>query len=244
MNHVVGIVQARMGSSRLPGKVLMPLAGQCLLGYLLERLTSSRELDLVMVATSDTPQDDTIVRECQRLGVLYFRGSEADVLGRYYEAAMAGRADVIVRITADNPFTDPVSIDRVVRHLTYREADYAVETGLPVGVSAEAFTWETLRRMHAQAHRYDWREHVTLYAKDHPDEFRCAFLPPRPDVHRPDLLFTVDTREDFERVRKLADLLPHPHFYLKNLIDIADEVLVEGLISASPSPVAPMQPYA
>src|SRR5215831_801876 len=110
----VGIIQARMGSSRLPGKVIMKIGGRPLLVYLVERISRARTLDAIVVATTTNPHDNLIIEECERRGIPNFRGSESDILGRYVSAARACEADVIVRVTADNPFTDPDSIDRVV----------------------------------------------------------------------------------------------------------------------------------
>src|SRR6516225_1937930 len=121
--RTVAIVQARMGSTRLPGKVLMKIGGRSLLVYLVERLSRARTLDAIIVATTTNPRDNVIIEECERRGILNFRGSESDVLGRYVSAARACSAEIIVRVTADNPFTDPDSIDRVVDAISVRSAD-------------------------------------------------------------------------------------------------------------------------
>src|SRR4051794_21708749 len=126
----VAIIQARMGSTRLPGKVLMRIGGRPLLAYLVERISRARMLDGIIVATTTNPRDNAIIEECERRGIPNFRGSESDVLGRYICAARACQADIIVRVTADNPFTDPNSIDRVLEALAARNADYAIENSL------------------------------------------------------------------------------------------------------------------
>src|SRR5438045_1234432 len=166
--RTVAIIQARMGSTRLPGKVMMKIAGRPLLVYLVERISRSRALDGIIVATTTNPRDNVIIEECERRGIPNFRGSESDVLGRYASAARACSADIVVRVTADNPFTDPDSIDRVVDAITLRGAEYAIENDLPVGITGEALTSQALNFIDTIADTEPWREHVTLYAKDNP----------------------------------------------------------------------------
>ena len=224
--RTVAIIQARMGSSRLFGKVMMNIAGRPLLAYLVERISRSRTLDTILVATTTNQRDNIIIEECERRGIPNFRGSESDVLGRYLSAARASRADIIVRVTADNPFTDPDSIDRVVDTIVRDEADYAIETGLPVGITAEALTWKALTRINSLASTVPHREHVTLYAKENPDAFRAAFLKPPAECERPDLSFTVDKLEEYLYAREIAEQFPTTDFELKNLIAVADAAVV------------------
>jgi spore coat polysaccharide biosynthesis protein SpsF len=219
------IIQARMGSSRLPGKVLMPMGNRTLLGYLIERLSYARTLSTTVVATTTNRRDDVIVEEARKLGVECFRGSESDVLGRYIQAARANNAEIVVRVTGDNPFTDPSSIDRVVDQLV-DGFDYAIESGLPVGTTGEALTFKALEFIDRVALASRWREHVTLYAKENPNMLRCAWLRPSPVCDRPDLSFTVDYPEEYERVRDLCSRLPGPNFLLKDLIAMADTPIV------------------
>ncbi len=154
--RTVAIIQARMGSSRLPGKVLLPLGGRSILGYLVDRLRGTRMLDDIVVATTVNPGDDIIAADCLRRDVLCFRGSEQDVLGRYLGAAAVSDADIIVRVTADNPFTDPDSIDRVVEHILSTGAEYVIEDGLPVGTTGEAVTRRLLDRIGEIADQDRW----------------------------------------------------------------------------------------
>src|SRR5438105_15212713 len=158
--RTVAIIQARMGSSRLPGKVIMKIGGRPLLVYLFERISRARTLDAIVVATTTNQHDNIIIEECERRGIPNFRGSELDVLGRYVSAARACDAEIIVRVTADNPLTDPDSIDRVVDALAASDAEYAIETGLPVGTCGEAMTWDGLSFINSVANTPRWREHV------------------------------------------------------------------------------------
>ena len=150
--RTVAIIQARMGSTRLPGKVLLDVCGRPLLAYLVERIATSRTLDGIVVATTTEPRDDIIVKECREHGFSYFRGSEADVLGRYCDAAAEADAGIVVRVTADNPFTDPGSIDYVVNQMVECGADYAIEMDLPAGAAGEALTVKALEFIDDTAH--------------------------------------------------------------------------------------------
>jgi spore coat polysaccharide biosynthesis protein SpsF len=143
-------------------------------------------------------------------------------LGRYVSTARACAAEVIVRVTADNPFTDPESIDRVVDAIACEKAEYAIETNLPIGVTGEALTWKALSFIDSVANTTPLREHVTLYAKENPQELRCAFLKPDAPFDRPDLSFTVDTLDEYLYARTLAEQFSTTDFELKNLIAVAD----------------------
>jgi spore coat polysaccharide biosynthesis protein SpsF len=227
--RTVAIVQARMGSTRLPGKVMMKIAGRPLLVYLVERISRARTLDAIIVATTTNPRDNIIIEECERRGIPNFRGSESDVLGRYVSAARACRADIIVRVTADNPFTDPDSIDRVVDRIALEGAEYAIENSLPVGCTGEALTWNALSFIDSVACNGPQREHVTLYAKQNPQALTCDFLDARQGCNRPELSFTVDTLDEYLYTREIAQHFATIDFELKNLIAVADEVSVRSV---------------
>jgi spore coat polysaccharide biosynthesis protein SpsF len=228
--RTAAIIQARMGSSRLPGKVMLGFGGQSMLTYLVERISRARSLDTILVATTSHERDNVIVQECETHGIPCCRGDEFDVLGRYVQAAGIAQADIIVRVTGDNPFTDPCSIDRAVDAIALGGADYAIETDLPVGTTGEALTHKALTFIDEVALIPRWREHVTLYAKEHPGAMSCALLAPPPECNRPDLSFTVDERADYEYARILADNFPNTDFELKNLVAIADEIAVRSFV--------------
>jgi len=211
-----------MGSTRLSGKGMMNFAGRPLLAYLVERISRARTLDGLIVATTVNHRDNVIIEECERRGIPNFRGSEADVLGRYMSAARACEADIVVRVTADNPFTDPDSIDRVVDAIAEDGVEYAIEKNLPVGVTGEALTWDALKFIDSVAVTPPLREHVTLYAKENPETLRCAFLQARPGCDRHDLSFTVDTLDQYLQARKYAEHFPTTDFDLEHLIAAAD----------------------
>lgn len=212
--RVVAIVQARMGSSRLPGKVLELAAGRTLLEHVLTRLKKATTLDDICVATTEKPADDPIDRAARELGFSVFRGSEDDVLGRYLGAAEASRADVIVRITADCPLMDPAEVDRIVSLFLRAEGglDYAANQGPsgrrgPLGLAVEAFTREALERSAREGHEPRHREHVTPYLYEAPGRFRTALF--HPDIDRSALRLTVDTPDDLALVRAVLTAIEH-----------------------------------
>ncbi len=225
--RTVAIIQVRMGSTRLPGKVMMKIGGRPLFVYLSERIAEARSVDSVIVATTTNPRDNVIVEECERSGIANFRGSETDVLGRYVSAARACQADIIVRVTGDNPFTDPESIDRVVAAIAQRGADYAIEANLPIGTTGEALSWKGLLYLDSVSSAARHREHVTLYAKENPGALNCEFLNPEPVLNRPELNFTVDSLNEYLYVREIAETLPAGGFGLKEIIAVADDSRVE-----------------
>lgn len=204
----VAIVQARMGSTRLPGKVLADLAGRPMLARVLERLQRARTVDLVGVATSTEPVDDAVVRLCRELEVPVFRGSEEDVLDRYAEAARHFEADVVVRITADCPLVDPAVVDRVVERLHATGSDYASNTldrTYPQGLDVEAFRRGALE-IAAREAREPWeRSHVTPFLYRHPERFSLVSVTQEDDASAQ--RWTVDTPEDLALVQALYDRL-------------------------------------
>jgi spore coat polysaccharide biosynthesis protein SpsF len=208
----LGFLQARMGSSRLPGKVLLRINGQTILERCIRRLKATDTLDGVVVVTTERDEDDEVVVAAVNLGVPVFRGEELDVLRRFHGAAQKFHPDIIVRATADNPLLDIGSVDRVVRAVKSSDLDYCMEIGLPVGGATEALTTRTLARVHDLAERPDHREHVTLYIKDHPERFRLAFLEPPDILRRPDVRITVDTPEDFVFLENLLGTVPEADY--------------------------------
>lgn len=205
MRRVVAVVQARTGSSRLPGKVLADLAGEPLLIRLLERLRRASRVDEVVVATTDRPQDDAVAALARRADVACHRGSETDVLARMCGAARAHRADAVVRITGDCPLVDPAVVDQVVDGLS-RDVDYAsnlLRRTFPRGLDAEALHMDVLERVARLGRSPEAREHVTWFAyRERPDLFVLRSIE-HPDDGYAKLQWSVDTAEDLERVRDL-----------------------------------------
>lgn len=199
----VFVVQARMTSTRLPGKVLLDLGGAPLLERLLERLKRCRTADEIAVACSDGPADDELARLARSWGVSVFRGSESDVLSRYLGAARAAKAGVVVRVTADCPLICPEVCDKVVEALG--DADYASNTlryTYPRGLDCEAFTMAALERSAAEATSAPAREHVTWYIHSEArDSFKVRSIEDSDDNSA--LRWTVDEPVDLAAVRAL-----------------------------------------
>jgi glutamate-1-semialdehyde 2,1-aminomutase len=204
-SKIVAIVQARMGSTRLPNKVMQPICGTPMIGLLLERLSQARHIDHIMLATSSDPRNEPLTEYVRSLGFEVYRGSEDDVLDRYYRAAKAAGADVVVRITGDCPLIDPQLVDAVVDRFKENDVDYAsnaMPPTYPDGLDAEVFTFEALETAWSQAKDSRLREHVTLYLRES-GQFTRTNLAHETD-HSCER-WTVDEPEDFEVIRKVFE---------------------------------------
>jgi spore coat polysaccharide biosynthesis protein SpsF len=197
------ILQARMGSSRLPGKVLAPLGDRSVLAQCIARLLAA-QVGEVIVATTTRPEDEAVVAEAHAAGVAVSRGPVDDVLARFVSAAAGWTGPYVVRATADNPFVDIDCAARLLRVLD-AGADYAVEEGLPVGATVEAMRVEVLREAGELAATPYEREHVTPFIRQSVDRFAVRSVPAPFELRRPSLRLTVDTRQDLQFVRSLAD---------------------------------------
>ncbi len=228
--RTIAIIQTRMGSSRLPGKVLRDLAGDTMLARVVQRVRAARSIDQVVIATTKAEIDDAVVREAVRLGCGVHRGSETDVLSRYLGAAREFEAGAIVRVTSDCPLLDPSVIDVVVRALT-PGLDYVSNTHTrtyPRGLDVEAFHRDTIERMARYATSEPAREHVTAFLLERPELFTtrqvCA------TVDDSDLRWTVDAPDDLALVRTLYDLLdldrgPRPYQELVRIVRARPELV-------------------
>lgn len=208
------IIQARMGSTRLPGKVLLPLAGKSMLEHVVARAAAAPGIDLVVLATTDLARDDALAAKARELGVACFRGSESDVLARYVGAAREVDADLVVRITSDCPLLDPALVGEILSARaelvrTSGPVDYFSNTVVrryPRGLDTEVVPTTVLVDVAARATDPRAREHVTWGLYNDPDRYRCeAFLNDDPD--RSELRWTVDTEADFELVRRIYEEL-------------------------------------
>ena len=206
--RVVGILQARMGSTRLPGKVLLDLAGQPVLAWAINRLRRAKTLDDLVVATTTAREDDAINEFCEGLGVACFRGSVDDVLDRYYQAAKAHSADVIVRVTGDDPLIDPSVVDQVVRDfLTHSKGVSYVSNvnptrTFPRGQDTEVFSMNALEYAWREDADPQLREHVTQYMVQNPDHFKFRCVTYSHDLSS--MRWAVDTEEDIEFLRTVC----------------------------------------
>jgi len=218
--NVVAIIQARCGSSRLPGKVLMDIAGHPMFSRVVQRTRQARMLTEVVLATSTEQRDEPLAALAARLGVPCFRGSEGDVLNRFVGAAQAFNADLVVRLCADCPLLDGAVIDRVVR--VFQESkgiDYVsnnLERTYPLGLDAEVFTRDALVHAHLEARLPYEREHVTPYIYKHPELFSLRNV-----IHTSDLSaysLTVDEAADLEMVRQIYEHFQDRNFAFMDVI--------------------------
>ncbi len=208
MSGLVAIVQARMGSERLPGKVLREVLGRPLLWYLARQMEFSERLDDFVIATSDGPADDAIERFAGDEGLKCFRGSEHDVLDRYVRAAAKFDARWIVRITGDCPLLSPAVVDGAVENHLASGCDYTVNNVpdvFPRGYDVEVFSRDSLERAHSAARAGADREHVTRYIYTHKDEFSVNVYSDTDFPHFHAVRLCVDTPQDFEMVGKVIE---------------------------------------
>jgi spore coat polysaccharide biosynthesis protein SpsF len=206
----IAIIQARTGSTRLPGKVMYPLDGTPVLAHVVERVTAAETVDRTVVATSTLEQDDVVAAEAIERGVTVSRGSESDVLGRMHAAAADAGADIVVRICADNPLLSPRYIDAIVEEITSGETEYVannIHRTVPVGLDVEAVTMDSFTTVAETATDTRDREHVTRYYRAGNGEFETVDVPSRNVFstdrlcNRTDLRLTLDRSPDYELLR-------------------------------------------
>jgi spore coat polysaccharide biosynthesis protein SpsF len=210
---IVAIIQARMGSTRLPGKVMKQLCGKTVLAYVIQRVQACPLVDEVVVATTTSPGDDMIVAETEKYGAKWFRGSEEDVLERYYLAAKEYNADVVVRVTSDCPLFDSEVLTQMVDYFKFESAqgltiDYLSNTlnrSYPRGLDAEVFTFAALEQAFQEAHFAYEREHVTPYLYEHPELFALHNQTADEDLSA--YRWTLDTLEDWKLIEQIYEIL-------------------------------------
>ncbi|MGC4073525.1 MAG: glycosyltransferase family protein [Nibricoccus sp.] len=202
--NIVAIIQARMGSSRLSGKTLADIAGQPLLGHVIDRAGASNRITKIVVATTTQPGDDLLVEYVEGKKAGLYRGSSDDVLDRYYQAAKLNKADVVVRLTADDPFIDVATVDLVIDKLLASDLEYVsnkVVPSYPEGLEVEAFLFVALEKAWREARLPSEREHVTPYIWKNPHVFRLAGLRYSRDLSS--LRLTVDYEADLAFARAI-----------------------------------------
>ncbi|MBU4461499.1 glycosyltransferase family protein [Patescibacteria group bacterium] len=204
---ICAIIEARIGSTRLPGKVLMPICGKPMLQHIIERLRFSKLINQIILAIPDTKENDILEEFALRNSIGCYRGSENEVLARIYLAAKENNCDVIVRITADNPLIDPEIIDLAIKKYLSARADYSStfypSRFLPIGLDAEVFNFHALEIAYKNAKKSHQREHVTPYFYEHPDVFKIISIKLPKHLENPKLRLTLDTKEDLELITKI-----------------------------------------
>ncbi len=207
MGKIGIILQARMGSSRLPGKILKDIGGKPLLEHIFCRLELLKHNVTVVLATSDLSRDDHVEEFCKERKINCYRGSEEHVLERYYLCAKAYEFDHIVRMTGDNPFPDIQEIDRLIDLHLETKSDFTNSFEvLPVGVGVEIFTFQALERSYYEGKEPHHIEHVDEYMIEHPEMFKTTILKISKSKNHPEICLTMDTEEDY---RKACYIVEH-----------------------------------
>ena len=220
--NVLAIVQARMGSTRLPGKTLIDIEGKPLLEHVINRIRYSKMIEEIIIATTNEPEDKAIVNMAKKLQVKTYAGSSYDVLDRFYQVARLFEGKVIVRITADDPFKDPKVIDDIVNYfLSHPELNYVsntIEPSYPVGIDVEVFSFEALKTAWENAKKSVEREHVTPYIIYNPGLFNIANYKNSKQLSY--LRWTIDTKEDLQMTKEVYNRL-----YVEDKIFYMDDIL-------------------
>ncbi|MBU0686375.1 MAG: glycosyltransferase family protein [Candidatus Margulisbacteria bacterium] len=226
---ITALIQARIGSTRLPRKILLDLEGKTVLARVIERVKASKHIDEVIIATTINKEDLTIVALCAGLGIRVFCGSENDVLDRFYQAARLFNIDHIVRVTSDCPLVDPKIIDKVISLHLSEQSDYTTNTlkeTYPDGQDVEIFTFEALKKAWLQATLASEREHLTSYIRKNPEIFKHKNLENKENLHKK--RWTLDEPEDFEFIKTIYEGL-----YYQNPLFGMNEIL--ELVNANPA---------
>ena len=225
-----------MGSTRLPGKSMMPLAGQPMLARILERVVRADRIDETVVAIPDGAADDVLAGVARGYGLSVFRGSEADVLDRHYQAALQHHADQVVRIPADNPVPDPVHVDLTIAHHIASGADFTstyseqIDNGYISGLGCEVYRFETIERAWRETSEPRYREHPHTYVYDHPERFKIETVQFPMELRRPGLVLDVNTLEEYRFMARLYDdLYPQdPNFAAREIVSWYDRQSVNA----------------
>jgi len=222
---IAAIIQARMSSTRLPGKVLKKIKGKTLLEILIERLKHSKKIDKIMIATSNNAKDLAIVKLAKKINIPYFIGDENDVLDRFYQAAKKFKADIIVRVTGDCPFHDPKLVDDIINFYLVNKDKYDYVSNVdpptfPDGLDLWVFPFKTLKRAWKKAKLQSEREHVCPYIWKNPHLFRIGHFESKIDYSH--LRWTVDDATDFEFIKNIFERLYQKGkiFYMKDILDL------------------------
>jgi spore coat polysaccharide biosynthesis protein SpsF (cytidylyltransferase family) len=220
---ISAIVQARMTSTRLPGKVLMDIEGKPMLWHIINRLRFSKKLNDIILAIPDTKKNDILEKFAKDNKIKYFRGNENDVLSRYYETAKKFKCEVIIRITGDDPLVDPQIIDFTVKKHLKSDTDYTsnnLKRTFPLGLDIEVFNFEVLERAYKEAKENYQREHVTAYIYEHPEIFKLQNVDAKGKLRKPSLRLTVDTKEDLKLIREI-----YRRLYKEGKIFLMEDIL-------------------
>lgn len=217
---IVATIEARMTSTRLPGKVLLPAMGKPMLHHLLKRLRAAPGIDEIVLATTINATDEVLIQFAKDEGVLVYRGSEEDVMTRVIEAAEMVQADAVVEITGDNPLIDPDIIGQAIAVFKANAPVYvgdAQERSYPLGMAVQVFPLDMLKRSAAMTSDRLDHEHVTLHIRNHPEIFPLLYLAAPPSINRPDLSLTMDEPADYELLKLIIEYFGESNQYFSCL---------------------------
>lgn len=220
---ILAILQARMSSSRLPGKVLKPILGKPMLALQIERILRSKKIDKLVLATSADESDQPLEDLAKSLGVSCYRGNLNNVLERFYKAAEIYNSEHIVRLTGDCPAIDPALIDSLITYYLKNNLDYAgLEPSYPDGLDVEVMRWKALGDAYHEAQLPSEKEHVTLFINKRPDRYRLGSIKNKIDYSQ--LRWTVDEHKDFELITKIYESLyvRNPHFSWEDILEFVE----------------------
>ena len=223
---IVAILTVRLASQRLPGKVLLEIEGQTVLQHIVNRLKNTTMITKVVAAVSEQWDSKPLIEAARDMGLACFVGSDEDVLGRVYGAAIEHDADIVVRVCGDCPLLDVNATDRLIQHLIDVGCEYSHNRhakGVPFGMHAEVLTMACLERLNELAKARSDREHVTLFILDHKETFHINNVAESPDIQRPDYQLSLDTKEDFELITLLYQRLGRRIENTKAIIQFLDE---------------------
>jgi len=224
--NIVAIVQARMGSTRLPGKVLKKIKNKYIIEYVIDRLRICKNLDNIVLATTTTENDNILEDFSIKNKLDIFRGDENDVLSRYFYAAKKYNANIIVRVTSDCPLIDPWIVDMIInKHIDFN-CDYTSNTivrSYPRGLDVEVLNFNTLEKAFKNANDKYQREHVTPYIKENKDEFKIQSIQAQKKLKRPDIRITLDTQEDLKLISIIINHFNDLYFKTEDVIDFLEE---------------------
>lgn len=216
----VSIIQARYSSERLPGKVLLDICGKPMLWHIVQRIKYVKGQDGIVVAVSTNQNDQKIIKLCQSAKIHWYQGSEHDVLSRFIEVGKREKADIIIRVTGDNPLVEPLFIEEALKQFKTENLDYVSVKGCPLGCGIEVISGKALKVAEIEGKEKYHREHVTPYIYEHKERFKTSeYLVPEM-FKRPELRLTVDEKEDLELIREIYN-----HLYREGQIVSLKEAL-------------------
>ena len=223
--RIVSTIEARMSSTRFPGKTMREIVGKPMLELLIERLKRARKVDEIVVATTTEPEDKVITELAERIGVKWFRGSAGDVLDRVLQAAKFYRADIIVEMTGDNPLLDPALVDEAINIYLNGSYDYvsnAIKETYPDGLNVQVFSVKVLDEVARLTNDPADRENVSLYIYEHPDKYQLYNIEAPPEYYHPEYRWTVDTEEDLQLMKAIYESLyyENPNFSTKDIMEL------------------------